>query len=233
MFADRLYRSKILSVIFYSGYYCPGGQNTDQPTAYQCSVGHYCPAGSLEEVRCESGTYQDETTKGSCKVSRKNLLHMHRTLESLVELGCLLLSEGERVSEVTSTYLFKKINLLFVLSSRSKKLLTFTLGITPCKGSLNAYILSQMCPKGYYCNNFLDPVVLYNNTLCPEGYYCPIGTRYATEYRCPRGTFANYMGLQNVTDCQPCPAGFYCDEEAQTNYTKPCTAGWVHSSALF
>ena len=86
-------------------------------------------------------------------------------------------------------------------------------------------VLSQTCPEGYYCNNFLDPVVLYNNTLCPEGYYCPMGTKYATEYRCPRGTYANYLGLQNATDCQPCPAGFYCDEEAQTNYTKLCTAG--------
>ena len=29
--------------------------------------GHYCPSGSHEEIRCLSGTYQDETGQGSCK----------------------------------------------------------------------------------------------------------------------------------------------------------------------
>ena len=76
MLAGRLYRNEMVAAVIYAGYYCPGAQNTDQPIAYQCSVGHYCPAGSLEEIRCESGTYQDETTQGSCKVSPQNLLHM-------------------------------------------------------------------------------------------------------------------------------------------------------------
>ena len=94
MLAGRLYRNEMVAAVIYTGYYCPGAQNTDQPIAYQCSVGHYCPAGSLEEIRCESGTYQDETTQGSCKVSPQNLLHMSWNLENLVELGCLILNES-------------------------------------------------------------------------------------------------------------------------------------------
>ena len=30
-------------------------------------LGHYCPEGSHEPIRCQSGFYQDETGKGSCK----------------------------------------------------------------------------------------------------------------------------------------------------------------------
>ena len=55
--------------------------------------GHYCPTGSHEELRCDSGTYQDETAQDTCKT----------------------------------------------------------------------------CPAGFFCDNTLSPVVLYNDTLCPEG----------------------------------------------------------------
>ena len=62
----------------------------------------------------------------------------------------------------------------------------------------------------------------------PPGYYCPNGTGYATQYRCPRGSFSNYTGLQASADCQPCPGGYYCDQEAQTDYSKICDAGWAN-----
>ena len=34
---------------------------------FSCPVGHYCPAGSVEPIRCENGTYQDQTTQWTCK----------------------------------------------------------------------------------------------------------------------------------------------------------------------
>ena len=76
-----------------AGYYCISGQDTPTPDMYNCSQGHYCPEGSHEELRCPSGTYQDETAQGACKP----------------------------------------------------------------------------CPAGYFCNNMLDPVVLYGSSLCPKG----------------------------------------------------------------
>ena len=50
------------------------------------------------------------------------------------------------------------------------------------------------------------------------GYYCPAGTG-KDKQPCPRGTFSNETGLSNITGCQPCPARFYCEKEAMTNYT--------------
>ena len=49
------------------GYYCPGAQNTSTPIPYACPIGHFCPWGSGEPIRCENGTYQDETTQYECK----------------------------------------------------------------------------------------------------------------------------------------------------------------------
>ncbi len=57
------------------------------------------------------------------------------------------------------------------------------------------------------------------------GYYCPTGTKYSTEHPCPAGTFSNLTGVANLTECQACPAGYYCDIDAQTDYSKLCTAG--------
>ena len=57
------------------------------------------------------------------------------------------------------------------------------------------------------------------------GYWCPDGTRTAFEFPCPRGTYSNRTGLEMESDCTPCPGGFYCDAEAQTDYSDICTAG--------
>lgn len=32
-----------------------------------CPIGHYCPTGVGAAIRCENGTYQDETTQPVCK----------------------------------------------------------------------------------------------------------------------------------------------------------------------
>ena len=34
---------------------------------FRCPVGHYCPAGSQQPIRCENGTYQDEEYQWQCK----------------------------------------------------------------------------------------------------------------------------------------------------------------------
>ena len=53
---------------------------------------------------------------------------------------------------------------------------------------------------------------------CPIGYYCPAGTGL-DKRPCPRGTFGNQTGLGNITGCLPCPARFYCPEEAMSEVT--------------
>ena len=81
----------------------------------------------------------------------------------------------------------------------------------------------KSCPGGYYCDpgerclyssavlvdafttaNFTQPAV------CPAGHFCPNGTRYATEFPCPNGTFSNWTQLWAAAGCTPCPPGRWC-----------------------
>ena len=132
------------------GYFCPEGQTTPNPSMYICPQGHYCIAGSHEPVRCDSGSYQDETGQSQCKV----------------------------------------------------------------------------CPAGYFCDNTIAPVTLYNNSLCPAGSYCPEGTKYSNEHLCPIGTFSDLGGLQNSSQCTPCSPALYCSTQGFTAPTGECFAGY-------
>ncbi|KAH3750577.1 hypothetical protein DPMN_185104 [Dreissena polymorpha] len=58
-----------------------------------------------------------------------------------------------------------------------------------------------------------------------SGYYCPNGTKYSSQYRCPTGTYGNSTGLFQISECTPCPGGYYCDQQAQTMYTLLCNPG--------
>ena len=66
--------------------------------------------------------------------------------------------------------------------------------------------------------------------------FCPNGTKYADEFKCPRGTYNNQTGLQTIEECTPCAPGYYCDEEGQTTSIKKCSAGLLfflfHFAAL-
>ena len=82
---------------------------------------------------------------------------------------------------------------------------------------------SDLCDAGYVCvsaaNNSRpeDGVTGYE---CLPGYYCPDGSDQGT--RCPQGTFSNVYGLENVTECQDCTPGFYCQTEGTWVYFSAC-----------
>jgi len=67
---------------------------------------------------------------------------------------------------------------------------------------------------------------LYTGTdanICPEGKYCPLGT--TDPVFCPMGTYGNQTGLDDVSQCQDCPAGMYCSSTGLTAPTGLCIAG--------
>ena len=63
------------------------------------------------------------------------------------------------------------------------------------------------------------------NDFCPMGYYCTNGTSYPTP--CPIGTFFINLQVYQESDCQPCPRGKYCNQDAYTKQPAPpnCTEG--------
>ena len=43
------------------GFYCPGGQDTRDPSLFVCTTGHYCEVGSANPEPCPNGTYSNTT----------------------------------------------------------------------------------------------------------------------------------------------------------------------------
>lgn len=84
------------------------------------------------------------------------------------------------------------------------------------------------CPAGYFCEE-----AQVTPAECPKGHYCPAGTKYATEFPCPNGTFSNKTMLSTVAECTECIATMYCETEGLFEPTGLCHGGYycAHGSA--
>ena len=56
--------------------------------------------------------------------------------------------------------------------------------------------------------------------------FCSIGTPRSNIYPCDIGTFNNYTGINQSSDCTNCSAGYYCATNGLTVPTGPCNAGY-------
>ncbi|KAJ1432528.1 hypothetical protein B484DRAFT_327254, partial [Ochromonadaceae sp. CCMP2298] len=79
----------------------------------------------------------------------------------------------------------------------------------------------KACPSGSYC--LFDTSTPAN---CTPGSYCPEGTRFATEYLCPNGTYSTSTSLTNVTSCTTCTPGSYCGSPGLGEPTGLCREGY-------
>ncbi|XP_031511365.1 neurogenic locus notch homolog protein 4-like [Papio anubis] len=132
----------------------------------------------------------------------------------------------------------------------------------PCPAGSYSYLTGQAscfpCPAGYYCP---ENITNYSGHPCPAGFYCPraspapgpgaegafrnrqaglpssercfSGTKYATQFPCPRGYYNPDPLTQSLDSCLPCPPGHYCGQENLTRASGPCEAGWFCVSAAW
>ena len=59
-----------------------------------------------------------------------------------------------------------------------------------------------LCPASYACPAGQNPIT------CPMGGYCPRGS--SVPLPCPSGLYGSTTGLSAISDCTPCPKGFWC-----------------------
>ena len=59
---------------------------------------------------------------------------------------------------------------------------------------------------------------------------CFSGTKYATQFPCPRGYYNPDPLTQSLDSCLPCPPGHYCGQENLTQVSGPCEAGMFPSA---
>ena len=65
-------------------------------------------------------------------------------------------------------------------------------------------------------------------TPCPAGFYCAGSQSTGFQNACPIGTYSSTTGLTNGTQCEICPAGYYCpwgNEAEPTVSPTPCEPG--------
>ncbi|CEM36103.1 unnamed protein product [Vitrella brassicaformis CCMP3155] len=90
-----------------------------------------------------------------------------------------------------------------------------------------------ICPAGSYCAGGVNDDMSTRIEDCPSGHYCPEGTQWETQYPCPPGTFSNAVKNEELTDCEPCSAGKYCDRPGLTEPTGNCSAGYYCTTGNF
>lgn len=211
-----------------AGFYCTLGASISNPidgvTGGRCPPGYYCPEGSKSPKPCAPGYYLDTyeaTNNASCKLCPLGMFCNGTGLEkpsgncsygyycpggqdsnTPVNYSCLvghycLEGDGEPRPCPSGTYQDRK-------------------GQSSC----------LECPKRFYCNATVAPVVNYNLFVCPEGYYCPPGTKFAKEYPCAIGTFNNLTGRALQEECSQCLGRYYCGHPGLTYPNTLCAAGY-------
>jgi hypothetical protein len=103
-------------------------------------------------------------------------------------------------------------------------------GLIPCPaGTFNEKMLApdpswcDACREGYYCPISGMPSSFKFPT--PPGYYSSFGQ--VEPFPCPAGTWNGKSNgtARNVSACEACPVGFYCNPQTTSYASTPCPAG--------
>ena len=78
------------------------------------------------------------------------------------------------------------------------------------------------CLPGYYCNGSIGNP---QTNICPVGHYCPEGVERPVA--CPPGSFSNAIGNKNLSQCNPCSRGKWCDPSDKLFIERDCDAGYI------
>ena len=223
-----------------NGYYCPGGQNTSMPNEFLCDTGHFCPVGSPQQIRCDSGTYQDEIGMSDCKTCPAGFFCDSDT-NPVTNLDGKLCSQGYYCPNGTmySTQFPCPIG-----TYSNKTGLQSVVDCLPCSGGFYCPLLASRMPfgpclSGYYCHEGAMSSIPEEGpdaNICPPGSYCP--EQSTTPLPCPIGTFSNVSGLQAQAECTNCTAGYAClvvgltEPDVQCNERFYCPSGSSSSNEL-
>jgi len=222
------------------GYYCPRGQEIADPSNFTCPRGTFCINGSNIPEKCPRGYYQPEIGKSSCLSCPSGYFCDPEILTTFDDISGvmtgvidpLLCPAGYYCPEETmfstqfpcpsgtysnSTGLHNKEQCL----NCPEEMYCGDEGLTEPTGS---------CSSGYYCviaANTSQPTDGLTGDICPKGRYCPQGVSIGVP--CPKGTFNNYTGIFNASECTQCLPGYYCDAEGLMEPSGLCVSGYYCS----
>ncbi|XP_069750647.1 neurogenic locus notch homolog protein 4-like [Narcine bancroftii] len=208
-----------------AGYYCPIGSTEQAPDQFKCIAGHYCPEGSAFPRPCPEGTYSRTA--------------MNKALDNCLPCTQGFFCEGTGLLHPTGVCLSgyycpggqNSSTPAGFLCPAGSRCPAGSSSPHPCPRGFYQARAGQPdckpCPTGAYC----DSSELENRGVeipqhCPPGHFCPARTEFATQHKCPRGTFSNKEGQTSADQCETCPPGQFCSQEGLVKPTGSCWKGF-------
>lgn len=175
------------------GYYCTSKARIPNPVNDEagnlCPAGHYCPPGSSKPELCPTGTF----------LPQSGMVYRNACLPCPGGKFC----QGEGLASVSGVYCMHLTNIFFVSQFGFFFNVSWLL-----KQMLKFFFLAGACYAGYFCGlGSTQP----DHNHCPPGFYCPEGSE--SPIPCSPGSFNSDSGKWQSTDCQLCPAGYFCNGE--------------------
>ncbi|KAL6471032.1 hypothetical protein MHYP_G00196820 [Metynnis hypsauchen] len=174
------------------GFHCPSSnqQSNGSSAPLICPEGYYCPNETVGwPIPCPKGTYSNNqglTSADECLVC---------------PLGYFCGSDGlvQPSGPCASGFL------CFVRATVPNPTDNNTGSLCPPGAYCQLGVRTGDCSPGYYCDwGSSSP----EQRLCPAGFFCPSGIDKPIS--CGAGTFSSVMGNSERENCEPCPAGYYC-----------------------
>ena len=214
-----------------AGFYCTLSAAIPNPTnnvtGNECPKGHYCPEGSSRPLACPLGTF-------------------YNSFGNTQEEDCISCVSGQFCNQpgLSLPTGFCDEGFYCPQGATNARNVSCPQGYFCDRGSsfpvrcpsgtyqdVLEQSLCKTCPEGYYCDNTIlgreEGIIPYEPPQpCVLGHYCPNGTRFDTEYPCPRGTFGNETKLYAVFHCRQCLAGQRCNGSGLIEPTGFCEPGY-------
>ncbi|XP_050179054.1 multiple epidermal growth factor-like domains protein 6 isoform X3 [Myiozetetes cayanensis] len=230
-----------------AGYYCP--ENTTSYSTNPCPAGFYCPKGTrfATEFPCPRGYYNPDpmtqsldsclpcppghfcgkegltAASGQCDAGWFCISAAWTSqpfdLDNYTNANCLC----------PATATGGKCSAGFYCPTGSPEPLPCPPGFY-CNAS-GLSVPSGECAAGFYCEGeaaLPKPTDGVTGNVCPVGTFCTAAS--AVPQLCPAGTFSSLPGRRTLSECQPCPSGFYCEEPGLSAPSGECWAGYYCDS---
>ena len=205
------------------GFWCKGGSPTATPTSITstgqpCPPGHYCELGTITPTLCEDGKFR-------------------QAYGAMTSSDCTTCPPGSYcVSGNTTPFTCPAGNYcpLGVQAPIPCPVRTYN----DIQGGDNPNFC-KICPPGYYCFETGIADYTISRYLCAPGHFCVEGA--VQKINCPPGTYTFSSIAGSISDCLPCPGGFYCPANTTSiiscplgsycpggnSYYWPCPPGYI------
>lgn len=186
-----------------AGFYCEGGNSVPSPATNICAIGYYCPAGSVQQIECDEGNYQDASQQSICPACPANQYCFDTNSPQDCEAGYYCPGSNQKKACFPGKY-----GQTALAGDEPTACDTCPAG-RACENFATT-TNSQVCSAGYFCAagsiSSIPKNVTHGGGRCTIGNICPEGS--STETTCPLGKYCNRVGLaDSVGNCE---AGYYC-----------------------